>query len=217
MKCVSYNIQYGIGLDGRYDIGRICNAVEGADLIALQEVTRNSPTNEGRDMVAEITAALPDYFFVYGPNFEADFGSRVENGRADHRHLPVRQHGAVEEPDQAVAQPAPAAQPQLRQARPAARSAGGAGGHAAGAGPLLFGPSRPSQPRRADRPARLPARAGTGLSAGGRRAHRARRNGLSRAAAAGSLRAARRLQHARGLPRSISRSRRGPTPKWARR
>ncbi len=82
MKCVSYNIQYGIGLDGQYDIGRICAAVDGADLIALQEVTRNNPNNGSRDMVAEITAALPGYFHVYGPNFEADIGSRIDDGRA---------------------------------------------------------------------------------------------------------------------------------------
>jgi endonuclease/exonuclease/phosphatase family metal-dependent hydrolase len=82
MKCVTYNIQYGTGLDGRYEIGRIADAVRGADVICLQEVTRNAPQNGGHDMVAEIRAALPEYFAVYGPNFEADMGSRVEDGRA---------------------------------------------------------------------------------------------------------------------------------------
>lgn len=82
MKCVSYNIQYGIGLDGAYDIGRITRAVRGADVIALQEVTRNNPKNGQRDMVAEIRAELPDYFAVYGPNLEVEMGSRIENGRA---------------------------------------------------------------------------------------------------------------------------------------
>ncbi len=82
MKCVSYNIQYGVGLDGRYDIGRITDAVRGADVIALQEVSRNNPRNQGRDMVEEIRAALPGYFSVYGPNFEADVGSHVKDGRA---------------------------------------------------------------------------------------------------------------------------------------
>lgn len=82
MKCVSYNIQYGIGLDGEYGIGRIADAVRGADLIALQEVTRNNPKNGGRDMVAELREALPDYFAVFGPNFEADVGSHIKDGRA---------------------------------------------------------------------------------------------------------------------------------------
>lgn len=82
MKCVTYNIQYGIGLDGAYDIGRVADAVRGADVIALQEVTRNNPRNGGRDMVADLRAALPDYFAVYGPNFEVDMGSHVRDGRA---------------------------------------------------------------------------------------------------------------------------------------
>jgi endonuclease/exonuclease/phosphatase family metal-dependent hydrolase len=82
MKCVSYNIQYGIGLDGRYDIGRIADAVRGADVIALQEVSRNNPKNQGRAMVEEIRAALPDYFSVYGSNFEADIGSHMKDGQA---------------------------------------------------------------------------------------------------------------------------------------
>ena len=82
MKCVTYNIQYGIGLDGGYDIGRIVEAVRGADVIALQEVTRNNPRNQGHDMVAEIREALPDYFAVYGPNFEIDVGSHLKDGKA---------------------------------------------------------------------------------------------------------------------------------------
>lgn len=82
MRIVSYNIQYGIGLDGKYDVGRIADAVRGADVIALQEVTRNNPRNGSRDMVAELCEALPDYFAAYGSNFEVNIGSRLENGRA---------------------------------------------------------------------------------------------------------------------------------------
>ncbi|TIP00838.1 MAG: EEP domain-containing protein [Mesorhizobium sp.] len=82
MKIVTYNIQYGIGLDGKYDVGRIADAVRGADVIALQEVTRNNPRNGGRDMVAEIGEALPEYFAAYASNFEVNIGSHLENGRA---------------------------------------------------------------------------------------------------------------------------------------
>ncbi|MBN9232530.1 MULTISPECIES: endonuclease/exonuclease/phosphatase family protein [Phyllobacteriaceae] len=82
MRVVTYNIQYGIGLDGRYDLARIVDAVRGADVIALQEVTRNNPKNGGHDMVAAIMEALPDYFAVYGSNFEANAGSAVIGGRA---------------------------------------------------------------------------------------------------------------------------------------
>jgi endonuclease/exonuclease/phosphatase family metal-dependent hydrolase len=82
MKCVSYNIQFGFGADAKFDLGRIIDAIRGADVIALQEVTRNSPINGKRDLVAEIREALPEYFAAYGPNFEAEIGSYVENGKA---------------------------------------------------------------------------------------------------------------------------------------
>ncbi|TIQ48206.1 endonuclease/exonuclease/phosphatase family protein [Mesorhizobium sp.] len=82
MKLVTYNIQYGIGLDGKYDVGRIADAVRGADVVALQEVTRNNPRNGDHDMVAEIGQALPDYFVAFGSNFEVNVGSRLDAGRA---------------------------------------------------------------------------------------------------------------------------------------
>lgn len=83
MKIVTYNIQYGLGLDGKYDLARIADAVRGADVILLQEVSRNNPSNQGRDMVAEIGEALPDYFSVFGSNFDANVGSHVgKDGRA---------------------------------------------------------------------------------------------------------------------------------------
>lgn len=87
MRIVTYNVQYGVGLDGRYDVARIADAVRGADVIALQEVTRNNVRFGSRDMVAELREALPDYFAVFGANFEADVGSRVESGRAVDRHF----------------------------------------------------------------------------------------------------------------------------------
>jgi endonuclease/exonuclease/phosphatase family metal-dependent hydrolase len=40
VKFVFYNIQYSKGRDGRHDLARIADAVRGADIIALQEVTR---------------------------------------------------------------------------------------------------------------------------------------------------------------------------------
>ena len=40
MKLVTYNTQYGVGRDGRFDLERIAKEVEGADIIALQEVTQ---------------------------------------------------------------------------------------------------------------------------------------------------------------------------------
>jgi endonuclease/exonuclease/phosphatase family metal-dependent hydrolase len=81
VKLVSYNIQYGFGLDGRYDLERIVRNLSGADIIALQEVTRGSPANDGVDMVAAIEDLLPDYFSAYGPAFDLHAGTVVKNGR----------------------------------------------------------------------------------------------------------------------------------------
>jgi endonuclease/exonuclease/phosphatase family metal-dependent hydrolase len=67
VKFASYNIQYGFGLDGRYDLERIASSVEDADIIALQEVTRGFVRNQYADMVAGLAALLPDHFWVYGP------------------------------------------------------------------------------------------------------------------------------------------------------
>ncbi|OWV86239.1 endonuclease [Rhizobium sp. R635] len=67
MNFASYNIQYGFGLDGRYDLERIARNLEGADVIALQEVTRGFSRNGFADMAADVAAFFPDYFWVYGP------------------------------------------------------------------------------------------------------------------------------------------------------
>lgn len=62
MKFAGYNVQYGVGLDGRYDLDRIADAVSDADIIALQEVTRNFARNGYDDMVAGLEARLPGHF-----------------------------------------------------------------------------------------------------------------------------------------------------------
>ncbi|WP_348644045.1 endonuclease/exonuclease/phosphatase family protein [Rhizobium leguminosarum] len=67
MNFASYNIQYGFGLDGRYDLARIARSLEGADVIALQEVTRGFSRNGFADMVADVAGFFPDYLWVYGP------------------------------------------------------------------------------------------------------------------------------------------------------
>ena len=46
MKLVTYNIQYGVGKDWKSDLGRIAQAVDGADVIALQEVVRQALSAE---------------------------------------------------------------------------------------------------------------------------------------------------------------------------
>lgn len=65
MKFAGYNVQYGMGLDGRYDLDRIADAVRDADIIALQEVTRNFARNGYDDMVAGLEARLPGHFSAF--------------------------------------------------------------------------------------------------------------------------------------------------------
>jgi len=82
MKIVSYNIQYGFGRDRRMDFDRIAEEIRGADIIALQEVTRHFFRNENADMVAIFENLFPDYFTAFGPACEVDAGSTVEDGKA---------------------------------------------------------------------------------------------------------------------------------------
>ena len=84
MKLVSYNIQYGKGKDGRFDLGRIAAALQGADVIALQEVERHWPRSGDQDQPAEIARLLGGaYHWVYGPGFDVDAsGSTPAHGGA---------------------------------------------------------------------------------------------------------------------------------------
>ena len=66
MKLVTYNIQFGKGLDGRVDLDRIADEIRGADIIALQEVERFWPRSGNTDQVASLCSDFSDYYRVYG-------------------------------------------------------------------------------------------------------------------------------------------------------
>jgi endonuclease/exonuclease/phosphatase family metal-dependent hydrolase len=87
MRCVSYNIQYGIGLDKRYDLDRLVEAVRDADVIFLQEVTRACPWNGGIDMVAGLEAAFADRYYGYHAPVDIEFGSAVVDGAMKQRRF----------------------------------------------------------------------------------------------------------------------------------
>ncbi len=89
MKLVTYNIQHGVGRDGRADLARIAEAVRGADVIALQEVERNYGPSGPPDQPAALEALLPEYYWVYGPAFDVDASARAPDGRVLNRR---RQH-----------------------------------------------------------------------------------------------------------------------------
>lgn len=72
MKLISYNIQYGFGGDGRYDLSRAARIVAGADIIALQEVERHWRRSNFDDQPELLSRLLPGYHWVYGPAFDMD-------------------------------------------------------------------------------------------------------------------------------------------------
>ena len=85
MKLLSYNIQYGFGSDGRYDLSRAARVIDGADIIALQEVERHWSRTDHDDQPALLESLLPQYYTAYGPAFDMDAstrdGTRVINRR----------------------------------------------------------------------------------------------------------------------------------------
>ncbi|MCZ6579337.1 MAG: endonuclease/exonuclease/phosphatase family protein [Gammaproteobacteria bacterium] len=83
MKFLSYNIQYGKGKDGRVDMDRIVDEIDGADIVAMQELDRFWPRTEYADQVQQVTSAMPDYYWVYGAGVDlhADELSNHNKGR----------------------------------------------------------------------------------------------------------------------------------------
>ena len=80
MKFASFNVQYGVGLDGRFDAARIVDAVRGADVIAMQEVTRNLARNGNADLPEMFASLLPDFYHAFGPGTVIDAGSERSAG-----------------------------------------------------------------------------------------------------------------------------------------
>ncbi len=80
MKIVTYNIQFGLGKDGCYDLERIASEVEGADIIALQEVERYWRRSGNVDQPALLGQILNRYYWVYGPYFDVDASTPLAGG-----------------------------------------------------------------------------------------------------------------------------------------
>jgi endonuclease/exonuclease/phosphatase family metal-dependent hydrolase len=90
MKLVTYNIQYSLGKDGRYNLPRIAEAVRGADVIALQEVDRHIQRTDDVDQPARLAELLSEYHWIYGPPIDLNGSERSANGQIVHRR---RQYG----------------------------------------------------------------------------------------------------------------------------
>lgn len=92
MRFVTYNIQYGLGKDQRYDLARIAREVEDGDVIALQEVERHWQRSGGVDGPAALAAHLREHHWVYGANLDMDASYRDPEGRLVNRR---RQFGTM--------------------------------------------------------------------------------------------------------------------------
>ena len=72
MKLITWNIQWGRGLDGRVDLARIvahARAIADFDVLCVQEVADNFPAlagNDDRDQFALLAALLPGYRMAEG-------------------------------------------------------------------------------------------------------------------------------------------------------
>lgn len=99
MKLLSWNIQWGRGLDGQVNISRILRTIHQLgdfDVICLQEVAANFPGlpgSRGEDQIAELSAGLPGYTVIYGPATDVPdgHGGRGLFGNAIFSRLPVGQ------------------------------------------------------------------------------------------------------------------------------
>jgi endonuclease/exonuclease/phosphatase family metal-dependent hydrolase len=90
MKLITWNIQWGCGLDGRVDLGRIvatARAMADFDVLCVQEVADNYAGlagNDDRDQFALLAALLPGYQRIdgYGVDIQGESGRRRRFGNA---------------------------------------------------------------------------------------------------------------------------------------
>lgn len=80
MELISWNIQWGRGVDGRVDLARIVQTMRDmadADVLCLQEVTRGFTDMAGQpqhDQIAELRALLPGYRVMFAPGVDRVHG-----------------------------------------------------------------------------------------------------------------------------------------------
>jgi endonuclease/exonuclease/phosphatase family metal-dependent hydrolase len=90
MNIVSYNIQFGRGLDHKVDLNRICKSIDQADIICLQEVDVGWQRSGGVDQAKAISEILPEYYTFFGSSFDVDDSVKNSDGTITNRR---RQHG----------------------------------------------------------------------------------------------------------------------------
>ncbi len=97
MKLITWNLQWGVGVDGRCDLGRqieAARAIADFDVLCLQEVADNFPelSNQGGvDQLTAIADLLPGYTAIAGIGLDlpAENGGRKRFGNMILSRLPV--------------------------------------------------------------------------------------------------------------------------------
>jgi endonuclease/exonuclease/phosphatase family metal-dependent hydrolase len=101
IRVLSFNIHHGEGTDGKLDLDRIARIIQSskADLVALQEVDRNT-TRTGTVDQAAMLAKLTHLYHAFGANIKLQGGeygnavlSRFPITRANNHLLPLRDNG----------------------------------------------------------------------------------------------------------------------------
>ena len=89
LTIVSWNIQYGKGVDGRIDLARIADVVHRdglPDVLCFQEVSRFDPnTDNGCDQVQQLQNLFPGYDSFYGAAHDRSGG--IDGGRKQFGNL----------------------------------------------------------------------------------------------------------------------------------
>lgn len=84
MLLASYNIHFGVGQDGIYDLCRIADAVRGADILCLQEVAQGWPPLGHADQARELAERLGRHH-VFGAGLDLDADEVLPGGSILHR------------------------------------------------------------------------------------------------------------------------------------
>ena len=92
IRVVSFNIQYSLGADDRFDLTRHADAVRDADIICLQEVERNWRRTGMEDQPARIERLFPDRYVAYAPILDVDASEARGDGTVSNRR---RQFGQM--------------------------------------------------------------------------------------------------------------------------
>jgi endonuclease/exonuclease/phosphatase family metal-dependent hydrolase len=99
LRIITWNIQWGLGIDGRVDLKRMIDearAIGDFDVLCLQEVSDNFPDLKGnseRNQFVELAALLPNYTAVEGVALDVPgrAGGRGRFGNMILSRLPVAQ------------------------------------------------------------------------------------------------------------------------------